>query len=97
MLNLTNWFPLPTFSIDRVMQPDRIKEAFLDGNGERIVYNAPVFSKSGLSHGTHLLEIAGSSAADGTNSSYFVLDYIKYTQLEPSSQSNRALILGVSA
>ncbi|KAG9037586.1 hypothetical protein FS837_001428 [Tulasnella sp. UAMH 9824] len=97
LLNLTNLFSLPTFSIDGAMQPDRIKQAFLDGNGEEIVYNAPVFSKSDLSNRTHLLEIAGSVNADGGNASFFILDYIKYTQLEPSSQSNRALIIGISA
>ncbi|KAG8914353.1 hypothetical protein FRC00_014292 [Tulasnella sp. 408] len=94
--NFTTLFSPPTFSIDGVMQPDRIKQAFLDGNGEKIVYNAPVFGKSDLSNGTHLLEIAGIAATDVTPTSYFILDYIKYTQLEPSSQNNRALIIGIS-
>ncbi|KIO20244.1 hypothetical protein M407DRAFT_221112 [Tulasnella calospora MUT 4182] len=94
--NLTTLFVLPTFSIDGVIQPDRIKQAFLDGNGAKIVYNAPVFSKSELSNGTHLLEIAGNySTADG-NTSHFIIDYIKYTQLEPSANSNRASIIGIS-
>ncbi|KIO20243.1 hypothetical protein M407DRAFT_30093 [Tulasnella calospora MUT 4182] len=94
--NITNLFLLPTFSIDGVIQPDRIKQAFLDGNGAQIVYNAPVFSNSDLSNGSHLLEITGSTGADFTNSSYFMLDYIKYTQLEPGSHSNRTLIIGIS-
>lgn len=94
--NITNFLLLPTFSIDGVIQSDQISQTFLDGDGSQIVYNAPVFSRSDLSNGSHLLEIAGSTDADFTNTSYFILDYIKYTQIEPESHSNRALIIGVS-
>ncbi|KAG8893063.1 hypothetical protein FRC01_013791, partial [Tulasnella sp. 417] len=96
LTNITNVFLLPTFSIDGVVQPDRIKQAFIDGNGEKIIYNAPVFNRSELSNGTHLLEIAGRREEDGTNASFFILDYIKYTQLEPNPQSNQALVIGIS-
>lgn len=94
--NITNLFLLPTFSIDGVVQPDRIKQAFLDGNGTQIVYRAPVFSKQDLSNGTHLLEIDGNTASDFSGSSYFILDYIEYTKQDGSSGGIRPWMIGVA-
>ncbi|KAG8993651.1 hypothetical protein FRB90_000640 [Tulasnella sp. 427] len=96
LTNLTTLFTLPTFSIDGVVQTDRIEEAFLDGNGTQIVYNALVFTKSGLTNGKHVLEISGGVDIDVSGDSFFILDYIKYTQADDRQTGPRPWVIGVT-
>ncbi|KAG8977132.1 hypothetical protein FRB90_008893, partial [Tulasnella sp. 427] len=95
LTNLTTLFTLPTFSIDGVVQTDRIEQAFLEGNGSQIIYNSLVFAKFGLSNSKHVPVISGGSDPDVRGDSFFILDYIKYTQADNHRTGLRPWAIGV--